>query len=120
MLEYAVRPFTSPNAQGKIIIPATPGATNQRARITWGAKSTNIPDPTVSDDFSVVCCSDQLHELEREVEVVSIPIQDPEGAAPHVEVARSKTVKLLKQLQNNPCDSPLDTYLGAEFGLDDS
>jgi hypothetical protein len=120
MLEYAVRPFTSPNAQGRIIIPATPGATTQRARITWGAKSTNVPTPQVSDDFQVICCSDQLHELERTVDVVEIPIVQTDDSTGKVTVARSKTVKLRKEMKNNQCDSPLDTYLGAEFGLDDS
>lgn len=120
MLEYAVRPFTSPNSLGKIIIPATPGSTTQRARITWGAKSTNVPTPEVSNDFQVICCSEQLHELERTVEVVDIPIELTSEDSGKVTVARSKTVKLRKHMNNNKCDSPLDTYLGAEFGLDDS
>lgn len=120
MLEYAIRPFTSPNAQGRIIIPATPGSTTQRARITWGAKSTNVPTPEVSNDFQVICCSEQLHELERTVEIVRIEGPPPDDGPSYVDVARSNTVKLRKQMKNNQCDSPLDTYLGAEFGLDDS
>jgi hypothetical protein len=120
MLEYAVRPFTTPNSHGKIVIPSTPGATNQRATITWGSKATNVPVPEQTGDFNVVCCTEHLNEIQREVDIVQIPIQDPEGANPHVTVARSKKVILRTPLHSNPCDSPLDQALGAEYGLDDT
>jgi hypothetical protein len=60
-IEHFVRPFTSPNAHGAIIIPSTPSGSRQRATLTWGAKATM---PTVDNgiSFSVVCCDEQLTE----------------------------------------------------------
>jgi hypothetical protein len=119
MLEYAVRPFATPNSFGKIIIPSTPSAGNQRATITWGSKTTNAPTPSLSNNFSVICCTEELTEVDREGEHVQIPITDPEGDEPHVTVFRSNKLRLHKP-KNNPCDSPLDQALGQSFGLDDS
>lgn len=119
MLEYAVRPFTTPNSAGKIIIPSTPSAKNQRATITWGTKSTNVPEPSLSNDFSVVCCTEELSEVDRMGEEVQIPIGQAQTDTGHLTVFRSNRLRLHKP-KNNPCDSPLDQALGQEFGLDDS
>jgi hypothetical protein len=120
MLEYAVRPYQTPNSQGKIIIPSTPGSTTQRATITWGAQSTI---PPANKGFNVVCCSEQLNELERQGETVRIQSQqaDDDTSPSYVDVFRSNKLKLNKKSNDShPCDSPLDQYLGAEFGLDDT
>jgi hypothetical protein len=118
MLEYAVRPYQTPNSQGKIIIPSTPGSTTQRATITWGAKNSSIPK---AGGFNVQCCSEHLDELERQGETVRITDPNPDSTdASYIDVFRSNQLKLNKKANNNPCDSPLDQYLGAEFGLDDT
>lgn len=118
MLEYAVRPYQTPNSQGKIIIPSTPGSSSQRATITWGAKNSAIP--SANKGFNVQCCNEQLDEVERQGETVQIPVSQSEVDTGYVEVFRSNQLKLKKKANNNPCDSPLDQYLGAEFGLDDT
>jgi hypothetical protein len=119
MLEYAVRPYQTPNSQGKIIIPSTPGSSSQRATITWGAKNSAIPQ--ANKGFNVVCCSEQLDEVEREGEVVQIPITQAQVDQGHMEVFRANKLKHNKKSNDShPCDSPLDQYLGAEFGLDDT
>lgn len=118
MLEYAVRPYQTPNSQGKIIIPSTPGKATQRATITWGAKNSQVPKADTG--FNVQCCNEQLQEMTREYEIAQIPVSQAQVDQGYVEVARSKVVTLHKKMNNNPCDSPLDTYLGAEFGLDDT
>jgi hypothetical protein len=119
MLEYAVRPYQTPNSQGKIIIPSTPGNTTQRATITWGAQNSI---PTANKGFNVVCCSEQLDELERQGETVQIPITQAQVDQGHMEVFRANELRLKKKSNDSshPCDSPLDQYLGAEFGLDDT
>jgi hypothetical protein len=120
MLEYAVRPYQTPNSQGKIIIPATPGSSSQRATITWSAKNSSLPQ--ANKGFNVQCCSEQLNELARTGEIAQIPISQEQQDKGYVEVFRSKQLKLNKKSNDgsHPCDSPLDQYLGAEFGLDDT
>lgn len=116
MLEYAVRPYQTPNSQGKIIIPSTPSATSERAVLTWGATGT-IPkaNPT---GFNVVCCSEKLQELSREGEIIRIFGTNSDD---YVDVFRAnKLTHKKKSNDSHPCDSPLDQYLGQEFGLDDS
>src|SRR5215831_5257500 len=116
-LEYAVRPYQTPNSHGKIIIPSTPGSTTQRATITWGSKSTNVPEPELGKDFSVVCCSEELQEINRLGEYVRI--QDQNNPDNWITVFRSRVLTHQKP-KHNPCDSPLSQALGQSFGLDDS
>jgi len=115
MLEYAVRPFATPNSFGKIIIPSTPSAGNQRATITWGSKSTNVPTPEQTS-LTVICCTEELTEFDRQGEVLRTTGNDGES---YIDWFRANRLKLHKP-KNNPCDSPLDQALGQEFGLDDS
>jgi hypothetical protein len=115
MLEYAVRPFTTPNSQGKIIIPSTPGATTARATITWGA--TGLIPNAQPQGFNVQCCNYQVQEIQRKGQVVRIT--QPDNTDNYVDVFRSNELKH-KQTQSNKCDSPLDQMLGLEFGLDDT
>ena len=116
MLEYAVRPYQTPNSQGKIIIPSTPGATNQRATITWGSQASNVPQPELGKDFTVICCSEELREVNRLGEYVRIYNKDDHDQ--FVDVFRARKLFHTKP-KNNPCDSPLDQALGQSFGLDD-
>jgi hypothetical protein len=117
MLEYAVRPYQTPNSQGKIIIPSTPGATTARATITWGA--TGLIPNAQPQGSNVQCCNYKVQELERQGEIAQIPIKQEDIDQGHTSVFRSNTLKL-KQQTNNKCDSPLSQALGQEFGLDDT
>jgi hypothetical protein len=98
-LEYVVRPNTTPDAHGHIIIPSTPRGTQERATLTWGATSKiTVPSPVeVSDgvNFEVVCCQEGLTEQTRVSEEVTI--RDPEGSTSYVTVQRPKTVSLKKK-----------------------
>jgi hypothetical protein len=116
-LEYAVRPYQTPNSQGKIIIPSTPSATTDRATITWTGKGANLPKPT--GGIGVTCCSEQLNEDLRQGTVVRIFGPDPgDGSGPsYVDVFRTTTMLLKKKSQVN-CGGWLDQYLNTEFGLD--
>src|SRR5215475_3050358 len=109
MLEYAVRPYQTPDSHGKIIIPSTPGSTTQRATITWGSKTTNVPQPELGKDFTVVCCTEELQEINRLGEYVRI--YNPNNHDNFVDVFRARELTHTKP-KNNPCDSPLDQALG--------
>ena len=112
-LEYIVRPYQSPG-RNAFLIPSAPGASNQRATITWGADAT-IPEPK-GIGFNVVCCKEQLDEQSRQSDTVQIPIQDD---ANYVEVQRPNTVSLNKK-ENNTCGDDWDQFsgVGAEISAD--
>ena len=61
-IDYAVRPSVPTNPHGSTIIASTPGATRQRATLTWGAAGT-LPFPQVS--VQLACCKDDLKETDR-------------------------------------------------------
>lgn len=111
MLEYAVRPYQTPNSQGKIIIPSTPSATAERATLTWGAQAT-MPTPTATG--GVTCCSDVLDEQSRTGEVVRIYGDAADGDQSYVDVFRSNTLKLSKKSADQ-CQGLFDQYLSVEF-----
>jgi hypothetical protein len=68
--EYIVRPYQSPNAQGRAIIPSTPTGSRERATLIWGAKAKAVIPDTPS--ISVVCCDEQLQEKQRQSEPVRV------------------------------------------------
>jgi hypothetical protein len=117
MLEYAVRPYQTPDSHGRIIIPSTPTSTSERAVLTWGATGT-VPNAQ-PQGFNVVCCNYKVEEIERQGEIAQIPITQEDIDQGHTQVFRSNQLKH-KQTKSNKCDSPLDQYLGQEFGLDDT
>jgi hypothetical protein len=89
MLEYAVRPFQTPNAQGRIIIPSTPQGVIERAILKWGAQST-LPPPVYAG-INVKCCQQKTNELSREGETVRINGSDGES---YIDVFRANKLKL--------------------------
>jgi hypothetical protein len=101
-LEYAVRPYQTPNAQNTTLIPSTPSRSTQRATLVWGAQ-TNLPAVNTGVNFNVVCCREQLQEKDRDSDDVDIPIQDSGDGNGHVTVSRPNTVRLQKHDDNN-CD----------------
>ncbi len=107
MLEYAVRPYQSPGALGKTIIPSTPGASRTRATLTWGAEAT-MPS-VIPSGTSVSCCNEGLTEQTRETETVRISqAGKPEN---FIDVARAKSVKLKKKTKDN-CAGDWDQFSG--------
>jgi hypothetical protein len=107
-LEYVVRPFTTPNAHGQIIIPATPRGSRERATLTWGATSAiTIPEPVEVEgdaegvNFEVVCCKEQLNELDRESDQERVFQNGDVGSSNWVDVLRPRSVRLKKKEKNS-------------------
>jgi hypothetical protein len=101
-LEYIVRPYTSPNAHGQIIIPSAPRGSHERATLTWSGAA-DVPSPQeVSDgvNFEVVCCQEGLNESSRKSETKRITQQDNEGN--WVDVERPYYMQLKKK-ESNTC-----------------
>jgi hypothetical protein len=117
-LEYLVRPYQTPNAQGGIIIPATPVGTRERATLTWGAAATMPPQATKSDTLSMTCCNEEHNELSRYSEMVVVPVttNDPTvtGSA---QIARPTELHLKKKSndQNAHCIPDVTYFSGATF-----
>lgn len=106
MLEYIVRPFTSPAGFASTLIPSTPAGTQDRAILTWGTKGT-LPNP-VGLGVNLVCCSEDQNELDRNFETVTI--QDPNNSDNKVIVQRAKKLSLSKlQKQQDGCQNNLGT-----------
>jgi hypothetical protein len=109
-LEYIVRPYQTPDALGRIIIPSAPRGSPERATITWGGPA-DMPQRTeVSDgvNFEVVCCQEDLTESSRESNDVQIPIQED---ANYVTVSRPTSLKLKKK-ELNKCGDNWDQISG--------
>jgi len=102
MLEYVVRPYQSPNAQGRIIIPSTPSRTAERAVLKWGAQST-LPQPNITG-VTLPCCQEQSDEKDRQGETVRIFGNDPEN---YVDVFRANKLSLKKQTKQECTESAL-------------
>ena len=100
-LEYAVRPSVPTNPHGLTIIAKTPGATRERATLTWGAKAT-LPD--LSAATNIACCKENLTETERESETVRIFQGGDSSSDNWVDVARAKKVSLDKN-DDNKCNA---------------
>lgn len=114
-LEYAIRPYQTPNSQGKIIIPSTPGATTARATITWGAKNSVMPKAQVYGGGT--CCGEKNVEQKRDGDVIRIfGNDDPgDGSGPsYVDVFRTNDMWLGKSSAST-CDGQFDQYLALEF-----
>jgi hypothetical protein len=104
-LEYVVRPYTTPNAHGSIIIPSTPRGSHEKATLTWGGGAFELPErKEVSDgvSFEVICCQEALSEDTREVDEVTVT--DPTGGESYVIVQRPKTLQLKKKGTNTCAD----------------
>jgi hypothetical protein len=107
MLEYVIRPFQSPNALGKTVIPSTPQSPTLKATLTWGAKMT-LPQP-VPKTTNVVCCREVSNELDRDADLVQI--HDPNNPGMSIWVSRSKALRLQKE-EKNECASDWDQFSG--------
>jgi hypothetical protein len=75
--EYFVRPFQTPDSNGRVIIPSTPSG-HERATLTWGAKTSSLPAPERTGT-NVNCCGEELDEGERDGEVHKISSVESPG-----------------------------------------
>jgi hypothetical protein len=114
--ESFVRPYQSPGALGRTIIASTPGATKERATLTWGATSDGKIVPARSGT-NVECCSSKETEFERETNVLRIT-QDNEPEN-WVDVARASKMKLNNK-HKNECASEWDQMSGVAFGTSEA
>jgi hypothetical protein len=111
-LEYVVRPYTAPDAHGRIIIPSTP-TRREHTTLTWGATGT-MPAAAPGIGFTVVCCKDALDEQQRQSDDVQIPIQD---GADYVTVSRPNSLTLSKK-ESNTCGDNWDQISGVAQEVD--
>ena len=117
-LEYVVRPYTSPNVHGQIIIPSSPGSTRGRATITWGAKATNIP--VVDPSITVTCCNQNTVEHDRESTRHRIYQNDDKTSPNWVDVDRPLKLHMKKR-EKNSCDAAgWDDVSGVAAAIDET
>jgi hypothetical protein len=101
-LEYVVRPYTTPDAHGRIIIPSSPRGTREKATLTWGGGALTPPArKEVSDgvNFEVVCCKENLKENSRKSDKKRIFQNGDESSANWVDVATPDSLRLKKRIE---------------------
>ena len=111
--EYFIRPFQTPDAHGRIIVPSTPSASTERATITWGGSAPGtVPTPKQSG-VNVECCNETLTESSRTGNTVRINASGDEDS--YINVHRATEVKLRKKEKNN-CEGTLEkiSWVNAE------
>jgi hypothetical protein len=114
-LEYAVRPYQSPDAHGAIIIPSTPTGSREKATLTWGAKATM---PEVSGiNLTTACCTNNLTEHDRQSDKIRIYQDDDPSSSNWVDVERAKTMNLDSKEKNN-CGDNWDDISAVAQGID--
>jgi hypothetical protein len=106
--EYFVRPFQSNDPHGRIIIPSAPGGLDQRATLTWGAKTTVNPSEQPGKGISVTthwpdadpegCCTEKLTEKSRNTELIKIV--DTDEPRNWILVRRATQLSLDKEHKN--------------------
>src|SRR5215831_16602823 len=104
-LEYIVRPFQSPGAQGAQIIPSTPSPSNERATLTWGAKS-DVPPVKTGVGFAG-CCQEENTETGRNTQ--RIVIHDPTNPDAYITVDRATKIQWNKST-NDQCAGDWDQF----------
>lgn len=92
--EYVVRPFQTPGSLGNVVIPGTPGRTEDKAHITWGGVGTMPSVKMLYPSTVVNTKKEDLDEQNRDSETQRIIGSDGES---YVDVDRAKTVRLNKE-----------------------
>jgi hypothetical protein len=84
--EYAVRPFQSNDPHGRIIIPSAPAGLDQRATLTWGAKTTVNPSEQPGKGIVVTThwpdnegCTETTEQLGNEMATVQVMNANPDA-----------------------------------------
>jgi hypothetical protein len=121
-IEYIVRPYQTPNVYGSIIIPSTPSSGRERATIIWGGSGT-MPEVKESSDgvnFEVVCCQEQLDELDRTSERKRIFNNNDASSGDWVDVDRPLTMRLKKKEKNHCLPGPHLEETGVQQEISDA
>jgi len=113
--EYAVRPFQTPGAQGRIVIPSAPQGFDQRATLTWGNKTSldsaagkkGISVTTHWPDFSEGCCTEVSQQASNEMDDIRIDNLGTNGGS--VTVKRARELQLDKT-HDNRCGDMSEWY----------
>jgi len=93
--EYVVRPYQTPDAQGRIIVPSTRmGLPPQRAVLIWSGQINKTIPPAQISSIKMACCNEDHNELSRQTSSQRIIGSDGES---YVDVARVEKMKLQKQ-----------------------
>jgi hypothetical protein len=114
-LEYVVRPYQSPDANGAVIIPSTPSGSRQSATLKWGATAT-IPEIT-GENFNMVCCKEASTEQDRTSDTVRVFQNGDSTSDNWVDLERAKTMDLQKK-ENNNCGDNWDDISGVSQQID--
>jgi hypothetical protein len=105
-LEYLVRPYVTPNAQGAIIIPSAPRGSREKATLTWG-QPTTIPPIQTGENFQVVCCKDGLTEEKRKNEPLRVYQGGDKNSPNYIDWERPLQMDLKKK-ESNTCGDNQD------------
>lgn len=115
--EYVVRPFQTPDAHGRVIVPSTPSFSTERATLTWGsqhAATATLPTPK-SMGVNIQCCNEIINENTRTGDTVKIAASNE--PANYIMVHRATEVRLKKK-DTNKCDDWLSNNSYVASGVE--
>jgi hypothetical protein len=112
MLEYLVRPFQSPAANGAIIIASTPTASKEIAQLTWSAAPIEA-DKIGYTGFQISCCDEQHTENSRDFSTIRITGNDPEN---WIDVQRANKLYMDKTGDTSKCQAAAQTASSTDAG----
>jgi hypothetical protein len=120
--EGFVRPYQSPGTLGRIRIAATPGATKERARLTWGSTSDGKITPARSGT-NVECCKRSSKQSDhKDSDFEDVAVVAPDGgpsAGQRVDFQRANKLKF-KQREESSCISDWDQMSGVALGTSEA
>lgn len=97
MLEYIVRPFTTPNSHGTIVIPSTPHASDETAILTWGGEA-DLPETQYFETgFNTRKGREDYTENSRDKDTIRIYGEDPGDGPSYIDVDRGNKLYMDKE-----------------------
>jgi len=121
--EYAVRPFQTPGAQGRIVVPSALSGFDQRATITWGNKTSldsagdkGISVTTHWPDFGEGCCTEVSEQKSNEMDAIRIDNEGTNGGSVTVQRARELN---LDKTHDNRCGD-MATWYNVQMNASDA
>lgn len=120
--EAFVRPYQTPRALQRTIIATTPGATKERATLTWGATSDAKITPARSGT-NVECCSRQAIQSDhKDSDFEPVALLAPSGGpsdGERIDFQRANKLKF-KEKEKNSCAADWDQMSGVAFGTSEA
>jgi O-succinylbenzoate synthase len=120
--ESFVRPYQSPGALRRTIIAATPGATKDRAHLTWGVTS-DAKITRTREGFNVECCKKTIKQTDhKNSDFENVTIEAPAGGpsdGQKVEFQRANKLAFDSK-HTNSCISDWDQMSGVAFGVSEA